>query len=385
MNARLMMEKLLEPSDVRLNGDRPWDIAVHNEDFYRRVLTHGTLGFGESYMDGWWDCPQLDECITRLDRSGVSDRAKINLATKLRLGLGMLLNEGRRSNAFTIGKRHYDIGNDLFERMLDTRMVYSCAYWGDPSAPTTLDAAQEAKLELICKKLHLEKGQRVLDIGCGWGGLATYMAERYGVSVVGITVSEQQAVVAHARSKGLPIEIILQDYRDLVSGSPSTSLGTDTTRFDRVVSVGMFEHVGYQNYRTFMEVARRCLKDDGLFLLHTIGGNVSVRTMDPWGKKYIFPVGMVPSITQIGRAIEHLFVMEDWHNFSANYDQTLMAWFANFDQHWPEIKEKYGQRFYRMWKFYLLGSAGSFRSRSAQLWQIVLSPHGIPGGYRSIR
>jgi len=387
-------EEFFAPADIRPNGDRPWDIEVHDERFYRRVLTQGTLGFGESYMDGWWDSLQLDECVARLNKSGVRERAAMSWGTKLRIGLEMLLNEGRRSNAFTIGKRHYDIGNDLFSRMLGERMVYSCGYWSGNPPATTLDAAQEAKLELICRKLELKAGMRLLDIGCGWGGLAKFAAERYGVSVVGVTVSEQQAALATERCKGLPVEILLQDYRDFaaqyslsqVEGLRLCSANNNTKpKFDRIVSIGMFEHVGYKNYRAFMDVARRCLKEDGLFLLHTIGGNVSVRTMDPWTKKYIFPVGMIPSIKQIGRATEGLFVMEDWHNFSADYDKTLMQWFSNFHRHWPEIKEKYGDRFYRMWKFYLLASAGSFRSRNAQLWQIVLSPTGVPGGYHSIR
>jgi len=171
----------------------------------------------------------------------------------------------------------------------------------------------------------------------------------------------------------LPIELRLQDYRDVHE------------TFDHVISLGMFEHVGYKNYRTYMEVASRCLKDDGLFLLHTIGGNMSVTHTDPWIERYIFPNSMLPSLAQIGKAIEKIFVMEDWHNFGADYDKTLMAWFHNFNKHWDTLKGKHGDRFYRMWKFYLLASAGGFRARKNQLWQIVLSKNGVPGGYASIR
>jgi cyclopropane-fatty-acyl-phospholipid synthase len=254
--------------------------------------------------------------------------------------------------------------------MLDTRMVYSCGYWREAR---TLEAAQEAKLDLICRKLGLKEGDRLLDIGCGWGGLAKFAAERYGATVVGLTVSKEQAALARERCKGLPIEIRVQDYRTL------------SERFDHIASVGMFEHVGVKNYRTYFEVARRCLKEEGLFLLHTIGGNRSVRSVEPWIGKYIFPGGMLPSVAQIGAGIERLFVMEDWHNFGSYYDTTLLAWWHNFDAAWPALRAKYGERFYRMWKYYLLICAGTFRARHSELWQIVLSPHGVPGGYISVR
>jgi cyclopropane-fatty-acyl-phospholipid synthase len=254
--------------------------------------------------------------------------------------------------------------------MLDTRMVYSCGYWKNA---TTLDAAQEAKLDLICKKIGLKKGMRVLDIGCGWGSFAKFAAERFKVSVVGVTVSKEQVTLAREFCKDLPVEIRLQDYRKMKES------------FDRIVSVGMFEHVGYKNYRTFFQVAHRCLKDGGLFLLHTIGGNFSVKGTDPWINKYIFPNSMLPSVAQISAAIESRFILEDWHGFGTDYDKTLMTWMQNFNTHWAELKQQHSERFYRMWKYYLLSSAGSFRARRNQLWQIVLSKHGVPGGYTSIR
>jgi cyclopropane-fatty-acyl-phospholipid synthase len=254
--------------------------------------------------------------------------------------------------------------------MLDRRMTYTCGYWKNAR---NLDEAQEAKLDLVCQKLDLKPGQTVLDIGCGWGSFAKFAAERYGAHVVGVTVSEEQMKLGKELCKGLPVELRLQDYRD-IQGS-----------FDHIVSLGMFEHVGYKNYRTFMRVVYEHLSDGGLFLLHTLGGNTSVRSGEAWMDKYIFPNGMFPSLVQIGRAIEGLFVMEDWHNFSADYEKTLFAWFANFNKHWPEISGKYGETFYRMWKYYLLACAGTFRTRSSQLWQIVLSKNGVPGGYKSIR
>jgi cyclopropane-fatty-acyl-phospholipid synthase len=254
--------------------------------------------------------------------------------------------------------------------MLDTRMIYTCAYW---TKAATLDEAQENKLELTCRKLELERGMKVLDIGCGWGGFAKYAAERFGVSVTGLTVSAEQAKSARELCRGLPVEIRLLDYRQFHG------------QFDRVVSLGMFEHVGYKSYRVYMEKASRYLKDNGLFLLHTIGTNISSKWNDPWIDHYIFPGSLLPSIQQIGKAIEGLFVMEDWHNFGADYDKTLMAWHQNFVNHWDDLKGRYDEIFFRMWKYYLLSCAGAFRARKNQLWQIVLSKKGVPGGYVSLR
>jgi len=267
-------------------------------------------------------------------------------------------------------KHHYDIGNDLYRLMLDARLTYSCGYWKEAK---TLDQAQEHKFDLICRKLNLQSGQRILDIGCGWGSFMKYAVEKYNVSCVGITLSSEQIALCKELCADLPIEIRFADYRDL------------NETFDNIVSIGMFEHVGYKNYSQYMKVARRCLKDDGLFLLHTIGGNKSVVSVDPWMDKYIFPGGMLPSIKQIAKAIEGKFVMEDWHNFGADYDKTLMCWFENFSENWETIKDNYDDRFFLMWKYYLLSCAGAFRARGNQLWQIVLSKNGVKGGYISVR
>ncbi len=361
---------VLETADVKLNGTRPWDLQIHNDAFYARVLRGGTLGFGESYVDGWWDCERLDELIARLVRADARSALRPNAALIWSWIVASVSNRQKGRRTFRVGETHYDAGNDLYRAMLDARLTYTCGYW---SQATTLDEAQEAKLDLVCRKIGLKAGQRVLDIGCGWGSFASFAAERYGASVVGITISKEQATLARERCKGLPVEIFLQDYRHTRSV------------FDHIVSLGMFEHVGYKNYRTYMSMVRRCLAPDGIFLLHTIGGNQSVRSTDPWIEKYIFPNSMLPSAAQITRAAEGLFVMEDWHSFGTDYDKTLMAWDANFERAWPSLRETYGDRFFRLWRFYLLSCAGSFRARQNQLWQIVFSPHGIPGGYQSVR
>ncbi|HEC97406.1 MAG TPA: cyclopropane fatty acyl phospholipid synthase [Nitrospirae bacterium] len=364
------VEKLLSLAGIGIDGNNPWDLRVHNENFYRRILTHGSLGLGESYMDGWWDCDQVDEFFCRILRSEIHNKVNEDWILLFKVLLSRIINMQSKRRAFQIGERHYDLGNDLYENMLDRRMVYTCAYWKDAH---TLNDAQEHKLELVCRKTGLTPGMKILDIGCGWGSFAKYAAEKYKVEVTGITVSREQVELARTLCKGEPVEIRLQDYRDV------------TGKFDCIISLGMFEHVGYKNYRTYMEVVNRCLKDDGLFLLQTIGGNESEVSTEPWLDKYIFPNSIIPSIKQIGGAIEGLFVMEDWHNFSVDYDKTLMAWYGNFDMNWNKIKSKYDERFYRMWKHYLLSCAGSFRARKNQVWQIVFSKKGVPAGYRSIR
>lgn len=365
-----LVRKLLEPADVLLNGSRPWDIKIRNPHFFDRVLSGGSLALGESYMDGWWDCEALDQFFDRIMRARLDRKTRKHPRVLWGSAKVALTSVPRRSKAFEIGKRHYDIGNDLFCLMLDKGMNYSCAYWKDAK---TLDEAQKAKLRLICRKFSLQPGMTVLDIGCGWGGFAAYAARKFGVKVLGITVSREQVKLARERCRGLPVTIELRDYRD-VEG-----------HFDRIVSIGMFEHVGAGSYRTFMRVIRRCLAPEGLFLLHTIAGNRSVRSGDPWVVKYIFPHSMLPSARQIASAAESRLVLEDWHSFGPHYDPTLMAWHRNFTQNWHYIQNVYDQRFFRMWTYYLLSFAGCFRARRLQLWQIVFSRDGIRQGYQSIR
>ncbi len=362
---RQQIETLLAGADVRIDGSRPWDITIHDERLYQRVLSRGSMGLGESYMDGWWDCPALDQFFDKILSADLDEKVRdwTVVITHLKASL---FNLQKKSRAFQVGRHHYDLGNELYKSMLDESMTYSCACW---EGAKTLDQAQRAKLDLIARKVHLKEGMRVLDIGCGWCGFARYAAGKYGAEVIGTTVSEEQVKLGRERCEGLPVEVRLQDYRDIDG------------RFDSVVSVGMIEHVGRKNYRTFMKIAHRCLKDGGLCLLQTIGGNRSLRKCDPWTEKYIFPNSMLPSVKQLAKAFEGLFVVENWQTFGADYDRTLMAWFANFDKNWNKIKHLYDERFYRMWKYYLLSCAGSFRARKNQLWQIVLSKGGVKGGW----
>ncbi|MBS3072442.1 cyclopropane fatty acyl phospholipid synthase [Candidatus Pacearchaeota archaeon] len=366
-------EIILSKAGIKVNGNKPWDIQVHNPGLYSRVFSHGTLGLGESYMDGDWDCKALDQFFYKILKSSLEKELKISIPLIKDFIKARIINLQSSKRAFQIGEKHYDTGNDLYSLMLDKRLVYTCAYWDNGAK--NLDKAQEDKLDLVCKKLRLKKGQKILDIGCGWGSFAKFAAEKYKVKVIGITVSKEQAELAKKLCKGLDVEIRLQDYRDIDKNE----------KFDHIVSLGMFEHVGIKNYKRYMQIVAKHLKDDGLFLLHTIGSNTSGKVGDPWISKYIFPNSKLPSQKQIAESVEGIFIEEDSHNLSTNYDKTLMAWHKNISTNWNKLdKNKYNKRFRRMWEYYLLSSAGIFRARKIQVWQKVYSK-GIDRGYKSVR
>lgn len=370
MDSKQWVESLIKPVGITLNGSNDFDIKVINNETYKRIQLEGTLGLGEAYMDGWWECEQLDKFFYKLLSSHTEEKIGLSLPLILEAAKARLFNMQSRKRAYEVGQKHYDLGNDLFTIMLGQSMAYSCGYFKETD---DLDSAQFAKFDLICKKLNLKAGQKVLDIGCGWGSFAKYAAEKYGVEVTGITISKEQAEFAKNSCKDLPVKIYLEDYRNL------------NEKFDAIVSVGMIEHVGVKNYPIFMQTAKKCLKEDGLFLLHTIGGLKSEEKTDPWVDKYIFPNGMIPSLKQLTTNMEGVFVIEDLHNFGIYYDKTLMAWYKNFENNWPVLNNNYDERFHRMWRYYLLSCAGAFRARSLQLWQFVLSPNGVKDGYQSIR
>lgn len=366
-----VISHILTRADIEINGSRPWDIQIHHPHTIPRVIAQRSLGLGESYMDGWWDCNALDEFCYRILKAGAEDISKSRVKLLLQGLSYMLFNHQSTKRSRQVAEQHYDLDNQLFEAMLGRTMAYSCGYWKDAD---NLDAAQDAKLDLICRKLGLQPGMTLLDIGCGWGSLLEYASRHYGVSAKGVTVSKEQATLARERCQGLGVEVLLQDYRD-VDG-----------QFDRIASVGMFEHVGRRNYATFMHHSQRLLKDDGLMLLHCIGENESSRAHDPWIEKYIFPNGELPSIKQLSEAAEPYFVLEDMHNFGPDYARTLKAWDKNFQAGWPQLASRYDERFYRMWRYYLNICIGAFRARETQLWQWVLSkPHKREGSYLAPR
>lgn len=368
--AKKLATQLLQKAGITLNGSAPYDLQVHNEALYFRTFSQGALGLGEAYMDKWWDCERLDIFFEKVLRAHLEKELQPPFRVWLKRIVSKFINFQSRPLVKKMAKTHYDLGNSLFTAMLGKKMMYSCGYFKDTA---DLDAAQTAKLRLSCEKLQLKPGLRVLDIGCGFGEFAKFASENYGVEVVGITISKQQYEFAEQYCKNLPVEIRCQDYRDIKE------------TFDRVISIGMFEHVGYNNYPLFMKIVNQSLRKDGIFLLHTIGIDEPTPLTNEWTSKYIFTAGSLPSLSQIAATTERKFVMEDWQNFGAYYDPTLMAWHQNFVHHWPQLSHHYDERFYRMWTYYLLSCAGAFRARTLQLWQVVFSHDGIEGGYQSPR
>ena len=368
--AKRVIQNLLSKADIRINGNRPWDIQVHNPKFFSKVLAGQSLGLGESYMDGWWDCKNLDQFFHKISSIDIKKNVQ-NARLMWHVLKSKLINIQSKTRSKIVGEKHYDLGNDLYSNMLDKRMVYTCGYW---KKAITLDQAQEDKLDLVCKKMKLKPGMKVLDMGCGWGSFAKYAAEKYNVEVVGVTISKEQVELGKKLCQGLPVDIRFQDYRD-VNG-----------KFDRIVAIGLLESVGKKNYKTLMKTVHRLLISDGLFMLHTIGDKGWVRGLDPWILKYIFPNCQLPSTKQITAAAHRLFVLQDWHNFGGiYYDKTLMAWHKNFIANWNKLKDKYDVRFYLMWNYYILFCAGNFRANQIELWQIVYSKNRLKEKYQNVR
>ena len=369
-NARELCVGLLATAGVNIDGPEPWSMHVHDERVWERLVTERELAIGESYMDGWWDCTHLDQMLTKVLVANLRDAIKPSPKLLAAAAKSIVMNRQTVRRARRNAHHHYDIGNDLYSAMLDTRMVYSCGYWQNA---TTLDAAQEAKLDLICRKLHLEPGMRVLDIGCGWGAFVEFATERYGVIAVGISPAGEQVAYCRRRLAGTSVEIRQADYRKV------------TGTFDRITSVGMMEHVGPRNLGTFFDVCDRLLAPGGMMLHHTIGVLRTKNYTNPWIDKYIFPGGILPSMVQLARGSEPTWVVEDVHNFGPDYDRTLMAWHANIEAAWGSLPARYDERFRRMWRFYLLSCAAAFRARQLQLWQVVYRRSGLASPYATVR
>jgi cyclopropane-fatty-acyl-phospholipid synthase len=361
---------MLGRSGVTVNGSDPWDIKIHDDRLWTRLFAEGSLGLGEAYMDGLWDCEDLAEFFNRVIRGGMHETLGLTPNLVWQVVQAKFLNMQTIARSKRVAKMHYS-ETDAYRASLDKRMTGSCGYW--PEGVTNVDEAQEAKLDLICRKIGLKPGQKVWDIGCGWGAFMGFAAEKYQANCVGVTVSPDQAAYGRERYKDLPVEFQVKDYREFDG------------KADHVVSMGMIEHVGHRNFRTYFEKARKVIKDDGLFLLHTIGQHYTNHTIEPWLEKYIFPGGVIPSMAQIGEAIDGLWAVVDVHNIGPHYDKTLCAWNENFEKNWTRRNTPEDIRFYRMWRYYLLCCAGGFRARVLQVWQFVLSPNGVPEGYKFAR
>ena len=368
--AKTIITELFKSVGITVNGTKPFDITVHNDAFYKQVLADGSLGLGESYMAGHWDCKHLDQFFDVLCQSGIqkSKHAKTDLLGPFLISKFTNMQDKKKS--LNVAEEHYNLGNDFYENMLDKHMQYTCAYWDNAK---NLQEAQDNKLDLVCRKIGLKKGDTVLELGSGWGGFARFAANNYGAKVTCYNISKEQVAYAIKHNKGLPIQTNQKDYRDA------------TGVFDHVVSIGLMEHVGHKNFDAFFNQVQKHLRPNGLFLLHTIGANVGARSTEPWIAKYIFQGGYLPSLVQLTEASEGKFILEDVHVMGASYDKTLMSWYEQYKQNWTKYEMKYPKHFERMWDYYLLSCVGSFRARNITLWQFVFSPKGVRGGYESVR
>jgi cyclopropane-fatty-acyl-phospholipid synthase len=369
MNSKQLSLRILGLAGIEVNGKNAWDIQVHDDRLWNRIISQRELGLAEAYMDGWWDVESIDQFLTKLLEINVLDKVPFSISLVGHAVKSTVLNRQTKAKAAANAKHHYNIGNDLYTRMLDKEMAYSCGYW---KTAKTLDQAQIAKFDLICRKLELKPGMKLLDIGCGWGGLLRYAAKNYGIIGTGISPADNQIELARAKNGKLKIEYLQMDYRDL-SG-----------KFDRIVSVGMMEHVGPKNLETFFNKCISLLAPDGMMLHHTIASNETKQVTDPFFDRYIFPGGVLPSLAQISKAVEKKVIIEDVHNFGPDYEKTLLAWYANINKKWREIPN-YDERFRRMWNYYLLSSAAGFRARHIQLLQVVFRPMTSRGAYKAVR
>ena len=367
MDSKSTVQKLLSYADIALDGSRAFDPQVHDTSVYRDALWWGSLGLGDAYVAGKWDCDRLDEFFSRVLSAKLEHKVGM-LADGILWFRDKLLNLQSIQRALQVGEHHYDLGNTLYERMLGNSMAYSSAYYG--AGATALDEAQIAKFDLICKRLELAPGMKILEIGCGWGTFAAYAAKKYGVHVTGVTVSKEQLAYAKDHCKGLSVEFYFGDYRTLPQEFQAT--------FDRAVSVEMIEAVGPKNLRTYMSVVQTMLKPNGTFLVQAI---IGLGQPDVWISTRIFPNGVLPSMSQITTSMQNLFHIRDTEYFGSDYDRTLMAWDENFRANWNnlcELKDKdgaklYNERFYRMWRYYLSVCAGSFRAKKIDVCHLVLT------------
>lgn len=366
-NPEVIIKDIFKIAGITLSdkpSNEPLTITVNNKQFYKNMVSNGELGFAESYMDGHWDCSDLSaityQLLINLDKleNALMKQSLTVGASLLKQHISRLFQYNTREISKKMIEVHYDIGNDLYEKMLGKTMGYTCAYYYKPNM--TLDEAQIAKFELVARKLHLKEGMTVLDMGCGWGQQAKYIADKYKVTILAVSLSKEQINWANENNKSDRVTYKLMDYRD-VKG-----------KFDRVYSIGMLEHVGLNNYPVFFNKSYDVLKDDGILLVHFISTNPPKAKLSPFIDKYIFPNAYIPKKKDIiGSFLDNKWSLEDWQNIGVSYNTTLLAWYDNIKD-WKGL-DNYDKRFRRMWEFYLLGCASSFKAENDCLWQIVFT------------
>lgn len=347
---------------------RPVTVRLHDESLVRRILLNPDLGIGEGYMEGSFtiDDDDLHGFLALAVRN--SQNAWRHPLHRFLWKLRYLSRVARQYNPAGRARRrvahHYDLSGELYDLFLDSDKQYSCAYFRSPD--DTLEQAQAQKKAHIAGKLRIEPGMRVLDIGCGWGGLALTLARDYGARVLGVTLSEEQHEVANERARaaglGNRAQFRLMDYRE-VEGT-----------FDRVVSVGMFEHVGAPHYREYFRTVREKLTEDGIALIHTIGRSTPPGANSPWIEKYIFPGGYIPALSEIMTAVEKEdFISQDIEVWRLHYAQTLRHWHDRFVANEERVREIYDDRFCRMWRYYLVACEQTFRCNRQVVFQLQLA------------
>jgi len=370
--ARKLVTNLFSRAGVTVNGPNPWDPQVHDTGFFDRVLTGGSLGFGESYMDGAWDVEQLDALVRRIIQVKATGSSVVTLNRFWHDLKSRLVNLQTRKGSLAIAEAHYNLDHRLYQQFLGPYNQYTCCFFNKAK---TLEEAEVEKLEMICNKLQLKPGDKVLDIGCGWGGFARYAAQTRNCKVTGISISREQIAYARKYTAGLPVEIVESDYRDLPRLYASG-------HFDKVAIIGMIEHVGYKNYRQLFEIVHQLLNDEGIFLLHTIGNSATTTVVDPWIEKYIFRNSMAPSMAQLAKSAEELLVIQDWENYGHYYGPTLAAWHRNFNENWENIRtiegaQRFDERFRRMFNYYFLACKAGFETEHVYLWHLVMTKQGM--------
>lgn len=356
--SQFAVARIFSIADVAINGTRRWDIRVSDDRFFPSVLFQGSLGLGESYLRGWWTCEDLEELFYRLITGGLE---RISRALPVHM-IGRLadrfVNQQTRDKSLRVAERHYNLGNDLFLSFLGAYKNYSCGLY---ESTQTLDEAQVAKMEKICHELDLRPGDRLLDVGGGWGEFARFAATRHGCHVTSINIADEQIAYATEYCGDAPVEIRKCDYRE-ISG-----------RYNKIAVIAMLTHVGYKNYRLFMEVMSRCLEPNGLILIETVGGHVSQTNCEPWTDKYIFPGGMIPSLEQLDRSVEGLFHRTRISEFGLSYVRTLRSWHQNLLAAWPTLRHRYDDSTRLMFEYFFLSCAGAFRARDLVYWHVLLS------------
>lgn len=356
---KLTLTTLLREANIEPNGASPWDPQIKDERFYRTVLLRGSVGLGDAYLNGWWECADISGFILRIIKSGIHLRVpRVDIfLRRLRFGL---IDAQNRIRSKRVAELHYDEDPYIFEVMLGSTNSYTCARW---KGVITLDAAQQQKMDLLCKKAGLSSGMTVLDIGSGWGGFLAYAAERYQVRGIGLTISKTQLDYARKRYGNLPVEFRLQDYRDFVGG------------VDAVVSICVIEHVGSDHYREYFQKVRETLtREDGFFAMQCILACDTQARMDPWTEKHIFPNGILPTLERIENAVEGILHIVDREFFRDDYVRTFSAWYENLVRNKNAIIARCGVRYFRKYEYYLCLYIAGFGSGRIDVGQFVLSP-----------